>query len=376
MLAASCIFASTQTTRAQTTSLRGQLSGWTFLQDQSFEDSQIGLRYIPEVGVTKSLGQELAIDAAVSWKWLGAGSFETPDGVWKQSEIDPYRIWLRFATAQFEARAGLQKINFGPALLLRPLMWFDRIDPRDPLRLTEGVYGLLLRYTFLNNANIWLWGLYGNDDPKGWEIIPPKKNSFEYGGRVQYPLLNGEIAFSYHRREADLNRSLNVKASIPVFIPEQRFALDGTWDAGVGLWFESAVIHQDFDIFPFTYSNFFLIGTDYTFGVGNGIHVLAEHLLLTLSRKPLGNNEDFNLSALSVDYNLGLLDRLQAIVFYSWDVEQFFRFVSWGRFYDNWSIYVNAFWNPHDVSALGFQSDVQSSFGGGLGLQVMVVLNH
>jgi len=54
----------------------------------------------------------------------------------------------------------LQKINFGSATLFRLLMWFDRIDPRDPLKLTDGVYGLLLRYYFHNNTNIWLWGLY------------------------------------------------------------------------------------------------------------------------------------------------------------------------------------------------------------------------
>ena len=64
---------------------------------------------------------------------------------------------------------GLQKINFGSAVLLRPLMWFDSLDPRDPLQLTDGVYAVLLRYYFPNNANLWAWALYGNDSPKGWE---------------------------------------------------------------------------------------------------------------------------------------------------------------------------------------------------------------
>jgi len=55
-------------------------------------------------------------------------------------------MWIRLSTKQFELRAGLQKINFGSATLLRPLMWFDKIDPRDPLQLTDGVYALLARY--------------------------------------------------------------------------------------------------------------------------------------------------------------------------------------------------------------------------------------
>ena len=112
-------------------------------------------------------------------------------------------MWVKFSGDQFELRAGLQKINFGSAQMFRPLMWFDRIDPRDPLQLTDGVYGLLARYYFLNNANIWLWGLYGDDKIKGWELIPSKKNSIEYGGRVQLPLYTGEIAATYHHRTAD-----------------------------------------------------------------------------------------------------------------------------------------------------------------------------
>ena len=35
---------------------------------------------------------------------------------------------------------------------------------------TNGVNALLGRYYFNNNANIWLWGLYGNEDPRGFDI--------------------------------------------------------------------------------------------------------------------------------------------------------------------------------------------------------------
>ena len=56
-----------------------------------------------------------------------------------------------------ENRLGLQKIDFGSALLIRPLQWFNQIDPRDPLRLTNGVYGILFRQYFNDNSNIWLW---------------------------------------------------------------------------------------------------------------------------------------------------------------------------------------------------------------------------
>ena len=45
-----------------------------------------------------------------------------------QSSIDPYRIWLRYQINKWEFRAGLQKIDFGVAQLLRPIQWFNQID--------------------------------------------------------------------------------------------------------------------------------------------------------------------------------------------------------------------------------------------------------
>lgn len=70
--------------------------------------------------------------------------------------VKPYRAWVRLSTNTFEARVGLRKINFGSATLFRSLMWFDRTDPRDPLRLTDGVSGLLLRDYAVNNTSLWL----------------------------------------------------------------------------------------------------------------------------------------------------------------------------------------------------------------------------
>ncbi len=371
------------TVQPQTTLLRGQLSGWSFVSEKSWSDGQVGLRYIPEFSIEEIVSDKAAVDMEISLNAFGSEKFDSKDSFFDNGKLKAYRLWFRFATSQFEARAGLQKINFGPALLLRPLMWFDRIDPRDPLRLTDGVYGLLLRYTLLNNANVWLWGLYGNDKAKGWEIIPTKDHTIEYGGRMQYPLLTGEIAFSYHHREVDLNEGLLFDTSFTRFsnfskdnLTENRFALDGTWDIGVGLWFEAVVIHQDLDIFQFQYQNFFMVGTDYTFGLGNGLHVLGEHLLFSLSRNPFGTDEDINLSAMTADYNLGLLDRLRAIIYYNWETEQFLRFASWSRIYDKWSIFVNAFWNPEETVSIGFLSEAQATFGAGKGMQLIVVFNH
>ncbi|MFQ5864925.1 MAG: outer membrane lipoprotein-sorting protein [bacterium] len=346
------IFVVTQHVSSQTTDLQGQLSGWTYLRESSLSESQFGLRYIPTLSVEKRINDELVVDSELSLKTFGSGTFDSPDEMVDNGEVKTYRLWLRFSASQFEVRVGLQKINFGSATLLRPLMWFDRIDPRDPLQLTDGVYGLLGRYYFLNNANVWLWGLYGNDETKGWEAIPTDDQSVEYGGRFQYPVGSGEIALTYHHRKADLSKSpLSLIVAGDSTISENRLALDGKWDLEIGLWFEGVVIHQNSEVTSFEYRNFFTLGADYTFSIGTGLHVLGEHLLFAMADEPFGTDESINLSALLMDYNLGLLDRLIAIVYYDWDNRQFFRYASWGRIYDNWSFYVNTFWNPEENMA-------------------------
>ena len=110
----------------------------------------LNLRYIPLVKFDISS----LCDAEVSGNIFTTFDSNNIVDVTNKLEIKPYRVWLRFATTKFEARIGLQKINFGPARILRSLMWFDQIDPRDPLQFTSGVYGLRMRYDFQNNTNI------------------------------------------------------------------------------------------------------------------------------------------------------------------------------------------------------------------------------
>ncbi len=366
-----------QNVSAQTTDLRGQLSGWTYIDESSLSESRFGIRYIPSLSLEKQINNELVIDSELSLNIYGSGTFDSPDNFFDDSKLKEYRAWLRFSSSQYEVRAGLQKINFGSAKVLRPLMWFDRVDPRDPLKLTDGVYGLLGRYYFLNNANIWLWGVYGKDDTKGWEIIPTNDRSVEYGGRFQYPLGTGEIAVTYHRRQADFEKGVNTGAvSNENIVSENRFALDGVWDIGAGLWFESVWIYQDSENLTYKYRNFLTSGLDYTFPVGSGLHVLGEHLLITGNDTPFGADESVNVSALSIDYNAGLVDLLTSIVYYDWDQHQFSLYAGWGRVYDNWSFYVNGFWNPDKNNSINFQNGSDNSADSGKGVQIMIIFNH
>lgn len=335
----------------------------------------LGLRYIPTLAVKKDFtsGRSLDVEAAVNVyataRGPGFGDLTT-DGRFR-----PYRLWIRYATKQFEARFGLQKINFGSAMLLRPLMWFDRLDPNDPLQLTDGVTGLLLKYTFLNNVNVWLWGLLGNDSVKGWEMIPTRRGGLEFGGRVQVPVPAGELAVSYHHRRLDVSKSLvPLPPGERADPPEDRIGLDGKWDLGIGLWAEGVLARQDFFLTPGRYQKWLNLGADYTFGAGNGLHLFAEHLFAEVSEDALSKGTRRNLSAFTADYPLGLLDRLRAVVFRDWESEEWYRLLTWQRTTDRWTFFIVGFWNPDCYQIYG--ASKEGPVFSGKGFQVTIVFNH
>jgi hypothetical protein len=357
--------------------LNGQASGWLSVNDNPVRTLGFGLRYIPGLSLSLGLSPSLALDAEASvnafFSGAAAGSAETaPDTRFKL-----YRAWLRLSSTRFEARLGLQKINFGSASLLRPLMWFDRLDPRDPLQVTDGVSGLLVRYYFPGNANAWAWVLAGNDEPKGWEANPAARRTAEFGGRLQTPFLKGELGLTYHRRRADLSRGPAAWAALPgPVVPEDRWALDGKWDlaAGAAVWAEGALVRQRHDGLPSPYQRFLAAGADTTLPLGNGVLLLAEHLRLDAADGALRQGEGRDLTAVTASASLGLLDRVSAIVFYDWRGRNLYNFLSWQRTYDDWQLFVIAFLNPAAGGVTPASAGVNSFSG--RGIMLMAVFNH
>ena len=356
----------------QSLGFKGQAIGWTTLNPAEPFQAQTGLRYIPELNFTLPAGQ-YSIEGEFSVNLWGSGIYNG-DSIELDGDISPYRMWVKFSGDQFELRAGLQKINFGSAQMFRPLMWFDRIDPRDPLQLTDGVYGLLARYYFLNNANIWLWGLYGDDKVKGWEVIPSEKNSIEYGGRVQLPLFTGEIAASYHHRIADPGPVLPDSITLGETSPENRIGLDFKMDLAVGIWAEMSLSKQDFSYTSFNYKSMLNAGMDYTFGLGNGLNMMAEGFGYLQGDSPFANEEGIAFGLLSASYPVNIINNVSAMVFYDFTNNDFYRFINWTMAYDKWSFYIMGFWNPKTYSL--YNVDPRTSLYGGWGFQLMAVFNH
>ena len=352
-----------------------QISSWAGFSFSKPVKWQTGARYIPSINPSLQLNENAKIDAEISFNSYGNLLFSGFDYDTLNYNLKPYRLWLRYSTSHLELRAGLQKINFGSAYIFRPLMWFDKMDYRDPLQLTDGVYSFLGRYYFNNNVNIWLWTLYGNKKEKGWEIAPSAPKIPEFGGRFQIPLGKGEIAASYHKRIADYSEII---AGMPMITDtlytEQMFAIDGKWDLGIGLWFELVGKLNDRNN-PVTgkMDTYFSLGFDYTFGVGNGLTMISEYF--RYANDPPNNQPKVrnNFSTLSLNYPLFLSHSISGLVYYNWDTNDWYRFLNFQLKYDYMSFYLMAFWNP-DQSAL-YRGNDNSGLFTGKGFQLMLVLD-
>jgi len=352
-----------------------QISSWFGLSFCNPVNWQTGARYIPTINPSVELKNKNKIDAEISFNTYGNLMFSGPSYDTVNYDLKPYRIWLRYSTPHLEIRAGLQKINFGSGYILRPLMWFDRMDYRDPLQLTDGVYGLLGRYYFNNNINIWLWTLYGNKNVKGWEIAPSVKKIPEFGGRIQFPAGKGEFALSYHHRKADYSALLaNIPMITDTLYTEQMFALDGKWDLGIGLWFELVEkLNDKNNDLTGRLETYFSLGMDYTFSVGNGLSVTTEFFRYVNDPGQDQPKNKNNFSTLSLVYPIYLSHSISGLVYYNWDSKEWYRFLNLQLKYDYISIYLMAFWNP-DKFTLYRKTDKTSLFAG-KGFQLMFVLD-
>lgn len=352
---------------------QGQLSSYIHYNGGNELPLLLSGRYIPQANYSIFLKNSQLIDFEYAANVYGNAEFDPFSDSDFNGKIKNYRAWARYSTRQFELRAGLQKINFGSASILRPLMWFDQVDPRDPLGLTDGVWGILGRYYFLNNANLWLWGLYGNNKPKGWEIASTTKNKIEFGGRLQMPLSIGEIALSYHQRKADFSE-VSPEFSTLNDIPESRIGFDTKLDVVVGLWLEASWVFKDAYLGMFKNQEIINIGTDYTFGVGNGLSATFEQLVMSYDEKAFAFENVTSFSLLNVSYPIGMFDNLSAIIYYNWTDNKAYNFINWQKQFNNITLYVMAYWNPKDYQ-IPTQNTEQTLFAG-KGIQLMFVWNH
>ncbi|MBR9775763.1 MAG: hypothetical protein GYB55_12370 [Cytophagales bacterium] len=364
---------SARPSNAQKTSFHGQASVVGSFSPKNDLPFFLGTRYIPEFRLTTKIDSAKNFDILASANLSSTilfSDFETSN---TNFNLNPYRIWIRYSSKQFELRVGLQKIDFGSATILRPLQWFNQIDPRDPLQLTNGVYGIMGRYTFLNNANIRIWGLYGNEKARGFDVVPTNNSIPEFGGRIQHPVPKGELAFSYHHRSANTKTLGHVSALNK--IPENRIGLDGKWDLGIGLWFEGVYIHKEKNVQNLTNQTLLNIGVDYTFPLGTGLNAVLEHMQVNFDEKQFSVNNGMHISAATFMYPISFFDNLSTVFYYDWASKNTSFFLNYSHQFQKLTGYLMAYYNPENTQTGIQQNELFNQFQGP-GIRLMLVYNH
>lgn len=371
--------------RKRKLSLNGQAVIWSTLSFQNPFVLQPGGRFVPTLLGDFSMGKHSRFDFEASLNINGTLTFTNNQVIDSTFALKPYRIWLRYSNDHSEVRLGLQKINFGSAKMFRPLMWFDGLDVRDPLQLTNGVYGALGKYFFENNANIWAWALVGNHEPKGFEVWGSQTWLPEIGGRFEIPLGPGEIGLAMHSRQIDLNvptlnpywQSLGLD---PVTLgknrmQEGRLGFNGKWDLGVGVWVEGSLNFVEENPYVPSQTDMLNAGLDYTIPVGSGLGLTLEYFRYhSLSSDYLPGN-DMHLLGLMANYPLSITDQISCMIFALPSGNQIFNYISWSRSLDNWSIFAFAYWNPENVRLMMARQNAGSNLFSGKGMQFMVSYN-
>lgn len=259
--------------RGQGLHLKGQLWGSVTRGNDPApgrSDVEETIGYIPTLSLARQFGPLTLADMELAYN-LGAvldGAFGTGDsGIVSFDKL--YRLWGRFATEKFELRLGLQKIAFGPGMVLRPLMWFDTLDLRDPTGQTEGVGALRLKWYPWPNLALW-----------GWVVRPDYKNYASPGGRIEYTLGPGEVALTYHYQQRTSLDFAGKSLLPPYNEAENRFALDARLDWKVGLWTEVMIAQATKKWWDGEKNNLqrVMVGGDYTFPWGNGVYIMVEQL--------------------------------------------------------------------------------------------------
>ncbi len=108
--------------------------------------------------------------------------------------------------------------------------------------------------------------------------------------------------------------------------------------------------------------------------MGNGLRVLAEHLIVRAAPGTFRKGAGTEFSAAMLSYPASLFDNLSGVFFYDWTSRDAYSFVSWQHTTDNWQLFLIGFWNPERSGI--YPSSSGSSLFGGKGIQVMAVFNH
>ena len=184
-----------------------------------------------------------------------------------ETDIDLHRTWLRLSNDFFQFRGGRQEILFGDGVIFQPLGLFDTRDVSGVVPESHGVDSFRATW-FLSDVSIL----------ETW-FVPAKIGTALISG-IRAELLLGElqtgVVFQYHPKSDLENFSGYEREMI-----QMGYHIKG--EREVGFWNESRLDIEMEPSSPVQFDTVF--GTDYTFDIGKGLHILMEYFLSTQQRE-------------------------------------------------------------------------------------------
>ena len=252
------------------------------------------------------------LDYEVVGDLLYTGGVREESGLAEEYHAELFRGWLRLEKGNFKIRGGRQQILFGSSALFRPLGFFDTRIISGIIPLTRGVDGVRTTY-FLSDTSL----------VEGWVVSADLDSHVIMGlrGERQFGLLEAGAVLQYH--------PITDLPFLPEFnqeLVQVGYHLKG--EKEIGFWNESRLdVEFNRQGNPIRFDTVF--GIDYTFDLGQGLHVLLEYFLTTqekqFTRLDLKDDRLIQEIGLLLDQPIGIDIVWRAFIFY--DVsDQSFQF--------------------------------------------------
>lgn len=229
--------------------------------DYSRYDNEVELRN----GLVGTLYEyeENIIDYEVVGDLLYTGGIREEIGlVEEEYDAELFRGWVRYEKGDFKMRGGRQQILFGAANLFRPLGFFDTRVISGIIPLTRGVDAVRSTYYLSDISSVQGWAVHARNDE---EFIYGVRGEGNFG-----PVEAGVVAQYHPVTELDFLADYNLEmAQLGYHVKGEKI---------IGFWNESRLdVQTDQPGDPIRFDTVF--GVDYTFNVGQGLHVLLEYFL-------------------------------------------------------------------------------------------------
>jgi len=221
------------------------------------------------------------------------GGIREEVGLVEEYDAELFRGWVRYEKDDFKIRAGRQQILFGAGALFRPLGFFDTRNIAGILPLTRGVDSVRSTYFLSSTSSIQGWAVPAQIDN---QVIVGLRGEANFG-----PIEAGAVIQYKPKTDITFLNSFNLE------LIQMGYHIQGEYV--VGYWNESRLdIQQDQPGNPLRFDT--VVGLDYTFDLGQGLHVLLEYFLRAqepgFTNIDLKQDRTFHAMGLLLDQPVGI----------------------------------------------------------------------